>query len=202
MEWALFATGCVIIALVAHSIIVTGKVHRRLIDRLTDITRIEYESEADRNNVSVKYYVTVRNQLAVVLTIAATDSPITMPDHDAALSTVFINNVSQRAASYKVTCSRHLNDWRRSEVGASRSRHLMVPVSAGYPRAPHGSSDCVPTVAGGGVGPRRGCSWRRSRPGRAMRRTPGTPTRARPNPWCPRIGSRSRSTVGWTDTIC
>ena len=38
-----------------------------------------------------------------------------------------------------VTCSRHLNDWRRSEVGASRSRHLMVPVSAGYPRAPHGS---------------------------------------------------------------
>jgi hypothetical protein len=102
MEWALFATGCVIIALVAHSIIVTGKVHRRLIDRLTDITRIEYESEADRNNVSVKYYVTVRNQLAVVLTIAATDSPITMPDHDAALSTVFINNVSQRAASYKL----------------------------------------------------------------------------------------------------
>lgn len=80
-----------------------------------------------------------------------------------------------------VTCSRHLNDWRRSEVVASRSRHLMVPVSAGYPRAPHGSSDCVPTVAGGGVGHRRGCSWRRSRPGRAMRRTPGTPTRARPS---------------------
>ncbi len=101
MEWALFATGCVIIALVAHSIIVTGKVHRRLNDRLTDITRIEYESEADRNTVSVKYYVTVRNQLAVVLTIAATDSPITIP-HDAALSTVFINNVSQRAASYKL----------------------------------------------------------------------------------------------------
>ncbi len=71
------------------------RVHRQLNDRLTDITRIEYESEADRNNVSVKYYVTVRNQLAVVLTIAATDSPITIP-HDAALSTVFINNVSQR----------------------------------------------------------------------------------------------------------
>lgn len=101
MEWALFATGCVIIALVAHSIIVTGKVHRQLNDRLTDITRIEYESEADQDTVSVKYYVTVRNQLAVVLTIAATDSPITIP-HDAALSTVFINNVSQRAASYKL----------------------------------------------------------------------------------------------------
>lgn len=114
----------------------------------------------------------------------------------------FFNGKRVTVEVIQVTCSRHLNDWRRSEVGASRSRHLMVPVSAGYPRAPHGSSDCVPTVVGGGVGPRRGCSWRRSRPGRAMRRTPGTPTRARPNPWCPRIGSRSRSTVGWTDTIC
>ena len=129
MEWALFATGCVIIALVAHSIIVTGKVHRRLIDRLTDITRIEYESEADRNNVSVKYYVTVRNQLAVVLTIAATDSPITMPDHDAALSTVFINNVSQRAASYKL--KRQSLDIRPYTTEATRSEERRVGKECG-----------------------------------------------------------------------
>lgn len=67
--------------------------------RLDSITRIEYESEADRNTVSVEYYVTNWHLLAVVLTIRPTDPPIVLPGHDSQLSTVFINDARQRASS-------------------------------------------------------------------------------------------------------